>query len=232
VGADNPGESVFGDHKVSPRLTLGYELGGGLGFRARYFDWDHAQQSRNGPEEVLAVDTFSVDLELFDEFQLNDKWAVEVSGGVRYNEFTERMIDPEETRINDFSGWGGIVGLELTRSLGRCGALFARARGAVLMDDKYVLNTGYESGIEPVQQTDLIVDSTQGMMEIAVGYEWSRTICGDSLLKARVGYEWQNWYNYSSAFAGPLDPGGGEEVYAGPADVGFSGFTLMVGLDY
>ena len=44
--------------------------------------------------------------------------------------------------------------------------------------------------------------------------------------------EWQNWYNYSSAFAGPLSVGGREEVFVGPADVGFSGFTLMLGLDY
>jgi hypothetical protein len=232
VGADNPGENVFGDYKASPRITLGYISGGGLGFRARYFDWDHAQQSRNGPDEVLAVDTFSVDMELFDEIRLNDKWAVEVSGGVRYNEFNEAMIDQGETRINDFDGWGGIVGLELTRKLGRCGALYARARGAVLVDDKYLFNTGFDSGLGAARETDVIVDSTQGMMEIAVGYEWSRALCNDSLFKARIGYEWQNWYNYSSAFPGPLSADGNEEVFVGPADVGFNGFSVMVGLDY
>ena len=100
------------------------------------------------------------------------------------------------------------------------------------MDDKYVLNTGFETGLDPVQQSDVIVDSTQGMMEIAVGYEWSTNICNNSLLRARIGYEWQNWYNYSSAFSGPLDLGGREEVFVGPADVGFSGFTVGVGLDY
>jgi hypothetical protein len=231
---DAAGERVFGDHEVAPRLTAGYIFGNGLGFRARYFEWDHLQSTLNAnPIEYLDVDTYNIDLEVFEKFQVNRNWMVEISAGVRYNEFRETLRDQDEFRIHDFDGWGGIVGLEATRSLGRWGGLYARARGALMEGDKFVQN---EDGGNQILETDFIDDSTQGMTELAIGYEISRYF-GRSLVTFRGGYEWQNWFNYSSAFVGPVNPHAAagdspEEVFVGPADVGFNGWTLMLGIEY
>ncbi len=96
-----------------------------------------------------------------------------------------------------------------------------------MMDDKVVLNN-----IGETPQDAILADTTQGMTEIALGYEYSRCL-GNTRFTFRGGYEWQNWFNYSSAFT-PVTttpPGNPPASFAGPADVGFGGFTLMAGIE-
>lgn len=221
-------DDVEFDHMLTPRITLGYVSDGGLGFRVRWWQYDQEGDPVFPETGVgMSVETDTLDLELFEVINLSERWTVEVSGGFRYNTFDELMVDPipGAVRLNAFEGWGGIVGLEGRRSLGVWGGLYARARAAVMMDDKLVLHTREYAD----EQNALLLDSTLGMTELAVGYEISRLV-RRSCVTFRTGYEWQNWYNYSSAFT-PVTttpPDNPPASFAGSTDVGFGGITLAL----
>lgn len=224
-------DDVRFDNEITPRITLGYITDSGLGFRARWWEFDHSGDPVfPGTGVAMDVNTYTIDFELFERIHLNDCWTIELSAGVRYNDFEETMVDPipAAARRNTFEGWGGVVGFEATRTLGRWGGLYARVRGSMLNDDREVRNV--RAGDD---QNANLRDVTVGTTELALGYEYNRTLQSGTLLVARVGYEWQNWYNYSSSFT-PVTttpPGNPPADFAGPSDVGFSGLTFMVGFE-
>ena len=236
VGNLNPGlgiDDVVFDHEASPRLTLGWVSNNGLGIRTRYWDYDQSSSGASSPPDRIDVDTYTIDIELFERICLNNCWSLEISGGLRYNEFEELILDQPGTegfgiRLNAFDAWGGVAGLEVTRSLGRLGGLYARSRGAILMDNKFVGNL---QPINQVAQVAILQDTTQGMTELALGYEFNRCLNSGALLTFRAGWEWQNWFNYSTSFSEVTQQGLNAGVMGGPSDVGFAGPTLMVGFE-
>ena len=225
IGTDSPDEDVEFDFEASPRITLGYVNGDGLGARIRWWDYDHSAEAIEGDGSEMSVDTHTIDLEIFQEYYLSPRTTLIVSGGIRVNEFDEVMVDEvtDELRINSFDGYGGIMGLELWRQISCNGSLFAGVRGAVLMDDKFVFNS--EAG---VAGTDVLLrDSVQGMFELSLGYQYSVELSNDARFIARAAGEWQNWYNYSSSFNAA-----DENEFDGASDVGFGGVVLGAGFIY
>jgi hypothetical protein len=222
VGDDAPADDINpGRFEISPRLTLGYIGAGGLGIRGRYWEYNAQLAPNEGLPSALNIDTYTIDLELFERLAINDCWDFEVSGGVRYNSFDENFFDlvgEAETRTVGFDGFGLIGALEARRQM-RLGAIYGRARLGILMDDKRLTNVG--SG------TQDLLDTTLGVTEIAVGYELSRTTARGSLLFARFGFEYQQWSNYSSNFdSSAVEP---ENFWTGASDVGFAGMTFSLG---
>jgi hypothetical protein len=221
-------ETVEFDFEITPRITLGYVRCDGLGVRARYWEFDHDAPSQDpaGPNGFLDVDTYNIDVEVFDTFALNRNVDLEVAAGIRYNYFREHMFDDfdNDDRINRFSGWGGMVSAELRRCIGTNGAVFARARVAVLMSDKDTLNT------EQTLPFMLLKDVTVGMTELAFGYQYTIPICGGGYYFVKAQAEWQNWHNFSTAFQNLDDNDTGEDFFGAPSDVGFGGFGLTVGV--
>ena len=226
------GTSILGtddaefDFEAAPRVTVGYQGADGLGLRARWWDYHHTAEKFGpsiGPNNGITVETYTIDLELYDTIQLNSVWTAEISAGIRVNEFEEVMREFLAYRENDFEGWGGVVGLELKRCLGEGLAAYARVRGAILMDDKQVINFNLAN-----IQNDLLLDTTQGMLEIALGFEANWDLDYNTVAFARFGGEWQNWYNYSSSFDATL----GEDAFGGPSDVGFGGVTASLGFAF
>jgi hypothetical protein len=226
AGVDPP-ENVEFDFETTPRITVGWVRDDGLGVRARYWEFDH-NAAAFGPGEVgtdIQVDTFTFDFEAFDTFCLNRNWNLELAAGVRYVEFLEVMHDlppngeGNETRLNSFSGWGGVASAELRRCIGANGNLWVRARLAILMDDKDIFN---DNGGQQVR----LLDATVGMTELAFGYDYVMPLCGGAYAFAGVQAEWQNWYNFSSGFEDTANT----EDFAGPADVGFGGFGVRAGM--
>jgi hypothetical protein len=225
IGVD-PGEEGEFDFEPGMRYTVGMISPGGLGFRGRFFEYDRFEAIENAGEgDGLGIDTFNVDLEVFDTMILNDAWATEVSAGARYNEFREDMIDVGEVDFRSvrFEGLGLVAGLELRRLIG-LGHLYARVRGAVVQGDKDVLN--FDGGPPPNQNLRLF-DTTHAVTEIAWGYEANFQLGGVTLF-ARSGVEWQNWSNFSNHF----DFITGEEFFDGAGDIGFAGFTVSGGVTY
>lgn len=199
------------DFETSPRITLGYRNPDGLGTRVRYWEYDHQNHSDTSPYDV---DTYNVDVEVFEEISLSSCTSIELSAGFRYNEF-DQFSDDDAPSVGPglgtyaFDGFGAIVGIETRRSLSSNGAIYARLRQAVLMDD-YDLNKDSEVS------DGTLHDTVVGMTEIALGYETSLASSGCYSVNGRVGVEWQQWHNY----------------LAGVWDTGFAGFTAGVSVDY
>jgi hypothetical protein len=223
IGAEASETGEF-DFEPGTRITLGAMTPDGLGFRGRFFEYDRFQPIEDAGDG-LGIDTFNVDLEVFDSMVLGDVWAAEVSAGARYNEFREDMIDINagDFRSINAEGVGLTAGLEMRRLIGR-GHLFARARGAVVQGDKRILNI--DGAV--VNQALTLLDTTYVVTEIAWGYETNYQLANGATLFSRLGVEWQNWANYSNQF----DFVTGEEFFDGPSDIGFAGFTVSAGLTY
>src|SRR5262249_6578524 len=145
-----------------------------------------------------SVDTWTIDAEVFDTFCLNRNWDLEIAAGIRYNEFRETMVDDRiESRSNEFTGYGIVASAELRRLVGCNSALFVRTRASILMSDKDIYNVGPDVGIQNVHLNDVVV----GQIELAFGYDYIVPYCDGSYAFARIQAEWQDWYNYSSAFS-------------------------------
>ncbi len=225
------GESGEWDYKTSPRITLGYVSGSGLGLRGRYWEFDQFQPIGTVAGEGLGVDTFNVDFEVFETFDLSCNWKVELSGGLRYNEFTENMINSggvEDRRIS-VDGWGLMAGVEAQRKL-RLGSLYGRARGVVMLTDKHLYNELSGGG---ATQNLALNDVTAGMLELSIGYELDHRLANGSVVFGRIGAECQYWSDYSNSFtvSNPISVDD-ESFWAGPAGVGFGGLVLSMGMRY
>src|SRR5262249_27731483 len=139
VRAGVAGEDAEFDFEITPRLTVGWVREDGLGVRARYWKFDHNAAGLDEPNTFVEVNTWTLDVEVFETLCLNNCWDLELSAGVRYVDFFEQMHDsagngepPDEFRSNDFTGWGGLLGAEVRRKVGTSGLLWARARAAIL----------------------------------------------------------------------------------------------------
>jgi hypothetical protein len=193
-----------------------------LGVRTRYWEFDHAIDAVEGGGSALIVDTYTWDFEVFDTFCLNRNWDLEIAAGIRYTDYAEIMADivgDNDVRLNAFTGFGGLASAEVRRCVGTSGSIWARTRAAILMDDKTIIN-------EQQGQAVQLVDVTVGMTEIAFGYDYVMPICCGGYYFVGVQAEWQNWYNFSSGFEDTEN----NEDFAGPADVGFSGFGFRAGI--
>ncbi|QDT05755.1 hypothetical protein K227x_41590 [Rubripirellula lacrimiformis] len=229
-------DDVDFDIEASPRLTLGYRTVDGLGFRARYFDYSaEAAATFDTVDASMSVETYTLDFEIFDRFSFGRDWTFELSGGVRYNEFVETMVNylpVAPIRENIFRGFGGIVGGEAQRSIGLGCAFYARGRGAILTGDKKVNNGVGGTPDESVRLTESIFS----VMELASGLQYSRGLFNDAVqVQLRGGYEWQLWTNYSSSFDAITSVSSTPGIlpsFGGPADVGFHGATMGMTLSF
>jgi hypothetical protein len=218
--ASNPAAAFDDDRQLIPRLTGGVVLGSGLGVRLRYFDYDH---SDTNPDGVTGhVDANVIDLELFENLRLTNSTALEWSIGVRRNEFTETVdshpLLGDDLFGVDFEGYGVIAGLEVNRMV-RWGSVYARGRGALLMGDREVAAPG--AGYPLLVQQDV----TPGMLELAIGWEFSHVFHNGLVLTSGIGWEVQQWMDGSVAATAASLP------TTSPVDVGFDGaiFSFAVG---
>lgn len=191
--------------EYSPRITVGLVGPDGLGIRARWWDYDHKS---NG----ASVDTQNIDIEFYEELSLTCCTSIEFSVGIRIHEYEEgglTRLDGGQSYLDgydfEYETVGGILGIELNRQLAVGGALYARLREAILMDD---FDDGMLGAIRH--------DTTQTHTEIGFGYE--KTGCmGCAIVTVRAGAEWQNWQNYG---------------FSGREAVGFGGFVIGAGVAY
>lgn len=203
---DADGDNVEFDFEASPRITLGYVSCDGWGARIRWWEYDHDAIAAG--DDVVDVDTYNIDFEIFQEVCLNCCTSVEISAGIRYNEFQFlRENGSVATDLHDFSGVGGMFAIEGRRDLG-CGlGVYARLREAIMTGDM-VLDGRDE------------VDVTRPITEIAFGVAY-----GSCNWNVHAGLEWQNWANYTE---GPAFLNLDQEVN----DIGFAGFVLGGELTY
>ena len=214
-------EMTFG-LQAAPRVTVGYTAANGMGIRARWWEFSQVETGNaQDPADFIDVDTYTVDVEVFQDMILNDIIDMEISGGVRYNDFREALHDvssgANRLHLNEFDGIGLLGALEFRAHLYRHGSVFGRGRIAGVVGDRVAVD----------DITDLVLqnDTIQGMYELALGYQYSRTLSSGAVLFAEVAGELQHWQNFSSGF----EDTNSSDDFGGPADVGFAGIVFAAG---
>jgi hypothetical protein len=172
-------EDVF-DFETGTRLALARVGESNVGFRTTWFQWDHA--STDSAVGQISLDTYNLDFEIFKQIELNDRTFMELSGGVRYNETEHFYQDP--TSMNDFNGFGGLVGLRGGLRVLENGLVYARSKFAVLMGDG--AHDGNDEALDPANEV------MRSQTELSLGYE-HRLSMGNLTIVPRSGLEWQYW---------------------------------------
>jgi hypothetical protein len=170
----------------------------------------------NENDDRLSIDARHVDLELFENYHLSSRSAVEWSVGFRYNEFTETIAPhpllDNDLLTTDFRGPGVLGGLELNRRV-RFGSFYGRARGALLVGDRSIHAPGIN--LTSAEQPGV----TAGIVELAAGWELSHQCHNGMVLTAGIGWEAQRWFNHSVTASA-------DTSLLAPVDVGFHGAVL------
>ena len=175
--------------EVSPRVRLAYETSHGAGLGTELWKFHHAvQDGLDGDPSV--IDTYSLDIGLYKKLGLGTGSRVELSDGVRYNDFRDDNVTEEED-VTRFGGLGGFVGLRGWQHLGfKCDG-YARMKWAMLFDD------------EAVDGGDSDYDVVRRQQEIALGVERCTSI-GSCLASVRLGAEWIGLLEYQDGSEGDV----------------------------
>ena len=165
---------------MAPRLTAGWTSPGGIGLRARWFEYDISAFSG-----FLVPDQFRLsyfDLELTDTFQLGCKWNGILSGGVRFAEY----IELEPLNDVDFDGTGLLLGVELMRPVTSNIALFFNGR------ESLVFGKDHANAAAPLDDLYVLLAIT----EMQLGIEWRREcLRGEAFVRGAA--EAQHWSGIS-----------------------------------
>ncbi len=227
VGAGG-GEVVDWNMEFSPRVSIAYQMGDS-GFRARGWLYDHdTQPIDNDPLSQFNVEAYNIDAEWFTIFQNCSPWLAELSLGVRYNSFSEEILDsdagaPPDMRLHSFHGFGPETGLEIRRWVMIGTSLYARTRGAILFDSALRVNAA--NGAAPI--IDRQSRSARAMIEASVGVEQCFSI-NRTVVKTGIGFEYQRWSNYTSRFL----QDGNEDIWNDRSYVEFVGLTARLGVEF
>ncbi len=179
---DTEGQGSNFAYQAAPRFWLGYQFEGGLGMRARYFEYDK-QASTPGSNFYDGFHMVNFDLEVTDTFDLG-KWSGLISGGVRFTEYREEY-NAAGTDFEELAGSniGLVLGIEGYRPITDNVYLFGLTRGSVSIADKRVNDAG----------TILGNDYSFFIWELQLGAEYRYHLCGTSYLFARAAAEAQVW---------------------------------------
>jgi hypothetical protein len=188
----------------APRVWLGYQGSDGLGFRVRYWEFDHRKDVAgrdalgNPVVDSLSYDTYTLDAEFFDSLNLGCYWDASLSVGFRYLEFDQERVAIDATTRQAFLGdqfdnssLGLTLGGELRRCMG-CGlAGFLNSRASVLMGDEVESQIGAGGNWSFV---DREIDNLYYIWEAQAGVQWTQESGGGHLF-ARAAAEVQMWDN-------------------------------------
>lgn len=186
--------------ETSVRIRLAYETNEGVGLRGEFWQFEHAE-SDGLAESPSSIDTYNVDLGLYKGLRLGRGSRIELSGGVRYNDYRDMNVTDEDDPTS-FGGVGGYFGLHAAQELGFKFQGYARMKWAMLYD------------AQERDDLDLAFDTTRRQQEMALGIERCARI-GNCLANLRVGYEMLNLQQYEDGSEG---------------DLGFSGLCLGITL--
>ncbi len=224
------GSGAFDDfdwnYEIAPRIWAGYQGSDGLGYRIRYWEFDHRQRDPDGANnDAQTVDTYIIDLEMVDSMSLGCYWDASVFGGFRYLEFGhERVLLNDAGGLVDGQAYGNsslglTLGGELRRCIGNGLAGYGNVRMSVLMGDEkeFVVTNG------AFVQRDEELDNIYYIWEAQTGVQWTRELQDNGYLFARAGVEVQIWDNMAGSGAGALNA-------AGTEDFGLGGFTFSAGI--
>ncbi len=179
------GDALDYDAEATPRIWLGWQGSGGMGFRVRWFEFD-ATSNNPAISNIDDLNMMTLDLELTDTFTLGSKWEGLFSGGFRFAQYREQYglggggIDYDES-------YGLVLGVELYRQVTCNWYVFGIARGSVMMTDDSIL----------VGTPSTFADGTFFITELQLGAEYRRVLSGTTYLFGRAAVETDYWSGVS-----------------------------------
>jgi hypothetical protein len=222
-GAD--GTDLDGDYDPAYRLWAGYQGSDGLGWRVRYWEFDHATEGDSVAAPGVRTDSFDVDtyvfdLEFVDSMNLGCNWDASVFSGFRYVEFDhlrQSRVVATGTVFNahefDTAAYGLTLGGELRRCIGNGLAAFVNTRASVLFGDE----NEYTGAVLTLVDEEL--NNIYYIYEAQAGVQWTSELQSGGYLFARAAAEVQYWDNFV-----------GEPFFDGGEAVGFGGVSLSAGI--
>lgn len=211
------------DFEASPRFWLGYQTSSGLGWRTRYWQFDHNANPVVDPVDGLekhSLEAHVLDLEIT-QFLSFGGFEITAAGGVRYARFNADSFDAANGSQNtDIEGIGPSLAVDLRRPLGRRLSLIANGRFSVMFGNTHLQRTN-----DPVLG-DFAIDKQDDLMcswETQLGFEYLLS----NRLALRTLVEGQLW---GMAFEQPDELGPAATDVGHDDMAGFFGFT--VGIQY
>jgi hypothetical protein len=215
------------DYSGGFRFGLGYTFDTGTEIRAQYMqldtkDSDSATAPAGGtlwsqlvhPDGIRnftsADATYDFDHDVFD-FSMGKWFAVgsdldlRVEAGLRYANMTQKLDAiydggvSEVEQKNDFSGWGPRVGLGLDWEMGQGFNLFSSVAGSFLMGDFDLSYSSVEGATVLGSIEDTVDNRLVPVVEMRAGLAYAYQLENGMSVGAKVGYEWQNWFNMVTA---------------------------------
>ncbi len=178
-------DNVFG-LDAAQRFALSVANSNNVGARITFFDYDHEGSFvAPGGTRRISLDMQNTDFELFKRLNLTCKTGIEASAGLRYSD--NDIFFPTPFEPNDFTGFGGFLGLRGTTSVFTGGELYARGKMAILggkgVHDGNGINT-------PVR-----FEQSRTHTEIAFGYQHAFQL-RRLVVTPHFGTEWMNFSDY------------------------------------
>lgn len=229
------------EYNASPRFWLGYVGDCGLGWRIRWWEFNHTLNGESFEivsglnvlvESLGGLEVEALDVEMTQEIDLG-LWDMTVGGGVRYGRtehVTAQLYDDvlmaafDDLAISsDFDGFGPTLFAEMRRPVGCNGFAFVGNMRASLLfgEDKFA------AAIDDTDDGLLLVETAQdnvvGVLEAQLGGEYSSDIgCGTRVF-ARGMAEGQLWTDATRQIniaANSIES----------SDIGLVGLTFGIGL--
>lgn len=229
------------EYNASPRFWLGYVGDSGLGWRIRWWEFNHTLNGETfeivGIDDILVdslggLEVEALDIEMTQEIDLG-LWDMTVGGGVRYGRtehVTAQLYDDvlmaefdDLALASDFDGIGPTLFAEMRRPVGCNGfALVGNMRASLLFgEDK--LAAGFDDTDEGLLLVETAQDNVVGVLEAQLGGEYSSDIgCGTRVF-ARGMAEGQLWTDATRQIniaANSIES----------SDIGLVGLTFGIGL--
>jgi hypothetical protein len=219
------------DYEASPRLWAGYQGSDGLGWRVRYWEFDHQQANAlaGGRTDIFAYDTYLFDIEFVDSMSLGCYWDATISAGFRYMDFNVAYLTTDATgaveansQVYSNNSIGLTLGGELRRCIGNGLAGFVNTRASVMMGDEDEYRTLTVAA--PFTLFDTELDNIYYIWEAQAGVQWTRELQDCGYLFARAAVEVQIWDNVAGS--GPITDINGR----GTEDFGLGGAAFSAGI--
>jgi hypothetical protein len=203
-----------------------------MGFRARYWEFDHTFGGGLSAGGVLVPgaeafhnwDTWVADLEVTDSTRLGCYWDVTYSCGYRHVEYDERRGAAFPALFvfaaqKVFHGDGLTTSAEFRRQATPWVAAYANARASILVGDE-ANSLQITAGPTTQTLTERQANDIKYIVEAQVGVEHTAPIGDGSWYFARAGVELQYWDNFGVSPIGLIFD----------ESAGFAGFSVSAGI--
>ncbi len=221
--------SKYSDNVVEP-------AGGSL-----WATWTHTDSTIDSQNLDEATMNYDFDHEVFDLgvkkwLEVGNDFGMQIDAGLRHAKMKQN-IDINYQRSgggafsdvhneNNFSGWGPRLGLGLDWQVGKGFSLFGSAAGSVLMGDFDMNIKQVDNGTTSIFSIDDSEDNrVVPVLEMRAGLEYAYQLENGMFVGAKVGYEWQNWFNMVVARRN-VDDVDEQLMYTDTTDVSLDGFFL------